>query len=329
MATYRKLPSGKWRAEVSINGIRKSKSWPTRIEAQQWAIDTELELKGGDQVIAGKTLADALLRYANEVSPGKRGERWERIRCEKIARSDLAMLPMTEITSAVLNRWISEQAKTLAGSSVNRELNLLASVFEVARHTWSWCKINPVRECKRPKNPRHRDRRISETEIARILNALGYEENEELSTQRHEVANAFLFAIESAMRQGEIWSMDWKDVYLQQRFIHIPESKNGHTRDVPLSSRAVTILERMGEYSGTRGRVFKSNQASGGQLFRRALQLAGIDGLTFHDTRHEALTRLARKLEVLDLARMVGHRDPRSLMIYYNATAEEIASRLD
>jgi len=74
--------------------------------------------------------------------------------------------------------------------------------------------------------------------------------------------------------------------------------------------------------------VFASNQASGGQLFRRACQLAGVTGLTFHDTRHEALTRLARKLEVLDLAQMVGHRDPRSLMIYYNATASEIAGRL-
>lgn len=51
--------------------------------------------------------------------------------------------------------------------------------------------------------------------------------------------------------------------------------------------------------------------------------------LTFHDARHEACTRLARKLEVLDLARMIGHRDPRSLMIYYNPTASEIAERLD
>ena len=56
--------------------------------------------------------------------------------------------------------------------------------------------------------------------------------------------------------------------------------------------------------------------------------LAGLENLTFHDTRHEGLTRLARKLDVLDLARMVGHRDPRSLMIYYNATATEIAGRL-
>jgi integrase len=63
-------------------------------------------------------------------------------------------------------------------------------------------------------------------------------------------------------------------------------------------------------------------------MFAAATKRAGIEGLTFHDTRHEGLTRLAQKLEVLDLARMVGHRDLKSLMIYYNPTATEIADRL-
>ena len=48
----------------------------------------------------------------------------------------------------------------------------------------------------------------------------------------------------------------------------------------------------------------------------------------FHDTRHEAITRLAKRLDVLELARVVGHRDPRSLTIYYNETAEQLAKKL-
>ena len=97
-------------------------------------------------------------------------------------------------------------------------------------------------------------------------------------------------------------------------------------RDVALSSRAVALLEKM--HPKKVGRVFQVPQASAGQIFRRTVQLAGISDLTFHDTRHTAITALARKLDMLDLARMVGHRDPRSLMIYYNATAEDIAERL-
>jgi integrase len=51
--------------------------------------------------------------------------------------------------------------------------------------------------------------------------------------------------------------------------------------------------------------------------------------MTFHDSRHEAITRLASKLNVLELARMVGHTNINQLRTYYNATAEDIASRLD
>jgi integrase len=64
-------------------------------------------------------------------------------------------------------------------------------------------------------------------------------------------------------------------------------------------------------------------------LFKRGTERAGVAGLTFHDSRHEAITRLAKKLDVLKLARMVGHRDIKQLMTYYNETAAEIALQLD
>ena len=79
---------------------------------------------------------------------------------------------------------------------------------------------------------------------------------------------------------------------------------------------------------GLDDRLFKLESASADTMFRRVRDELGIDGLTFHDTRHEAITRLARKVDVLDLARITGHKDLKSLMIYYNATASELAQRL-
>jgi integrase len=178
---------------------------------------------------------------------------------------------------------------------------------------------------RRPKNPPPRDRRISQLEAARILKALHFDGHAVIEI-RHVIAVAFLFAIETAMRQGEIWSLDWCDVYLSKRFVRLHDTKNGSKRDVALSKEAVRLLDLLDTATL---KVFNTNQGSSAAIFRRAVTLAGIKDLTFHDTRHEGLTQLARKLDVLDLARMVGHRDPRSLMIYYNATAEEIASRLD
>ena len=53
-----------------------------------------------------------------------------------------------------------------------------------------------------------------------------------------------------------------------------------------------------------------------------------VHDLHFHDTRYEAVTRLSKKLEVLELARVIGHNDIKSLMIYYNATIDELADKL-
>ncbi len=327
MASYRKLPSGKWRAEVVTNGIRKSKSFATKPEAQIWALETEAELAGGESILSGKTVAEALSRYAEEVSPTKKGERWERVRAIALARMELGSMSLESLSTQVMNKWIAERGKSVSPSTVNRELNFLSSVFEYCVTHWRWLKANPIKGTLKPKNPPPRDRRISDTEIKCILLALdGFDE--EVHTLRHEIAVGFLLALEIAMRQSELLGLSWENVYLDQNYVHLPITKNGTSRDVPLSSRAIELLTLMAESQQPIGRVFKSNQKSVGTIFRRAVQIAGLVNFTFHDTRHEALTRLARKIDVLDLARMVGHRDPRSLMIYYNATATEIAGRL-
>jgi len=98
------------------------------------------------------------------------------------------------------------------------------------------------------------------------------------------------------MRQGEIWGLTWQDVYLGKCFVRLHDTKNGSKRDVPLSKEAIRLLELLPRKAGN------TNQTSSAVIFGRALELANIKELTFHDTRHEALTRLARKLKVLDLA---------------------------
>lgn len=322
MATIRKLKSKKFLAEIRKLGQYKSKTFTTKVQAMSWAAETEQSLST-DTLVRGKTLGGIFERYRDEISPHKKSYRTERNRLNKFMRHPLAIITLADIKQSHFYEWIQEALTSLKSSSVNRDLNLLSSVFEQGKR-WNWTDINPIRGIKRPKNPQPRDRRISEAEIKHIKNALLFD-GETVSEQRHEIAIAFLFALETAMRQGEIWAMEWTDVYLDKRFVRLPDTKNGTKRDVPLSMEAVRLLNLLNR---NKDKVFPSNQQSSATIFRRCLKLADIKALTFHDTRHEALTRLARKLDVLDLARMVGHRDPRSLMIYYNATAEEIAMRL-
>lgn len=141
-----------------------------------------------------------------------------------------------------------------------------------------------------------------------------------------QVATGFLLALETAMRAGEVFSLEWGRVNIPQRYVTLHMTKNGTSRHVPLSTRAVELLNAMPKVSGS---VFGVKAASADTLFRKARKRAGLSGFVFHDTRHVACTRLAKKLHVLDLARMIGHKDIKMLMRYYNESATEIAKRLD
>lgn len=323
MATIRKTKSKTWVAEVRKQGQRKAKTFATKLAAQKWALQLEQQLTPG-MLVLGKTLSDTLIRYRNEVSPEKKSYKNECNRINKLTRHVLSGYELGDIQQKHIYEWMYGELKRIKSSSVNRDLNLLSAVFEQAKR-WGWIEANPVRGIKRPRNPRPRERRISEVEIKLILDALQFD-GVHVYDQRHELAVAFLIALETAMRQGEIWKLKWRDVYLDRRFVRLHDTKNGTRRDVPLSPEAVRLFLLL--KGNSEEWVMVCNQASSATIYRRAVKLAGISGLTFHDARHEALTRLARKLDILDLARVSGHRDPRSLMIYYNPTAEEIAGRL-
>lgn len=238
---------------------------------------------------------------------------------------------MSDVSSDDIAGFRHQRLKSVKASSVNRELNLLSAIFSIAVQEWKWVDHNPVKEISRPKNPRPRDRRISDKEIEQLLNGFGYSENGPIETKMQHLAVMFLFAIETAMRLSEIISLTTDTTQLKKRYVYLLDTKNGDKRQVPLSSRAVELLEKVKpRKGGGKGkRYFVITSESGSSLFRKVRDRCNIKDLTFHDTRHEALTKLSKKLDVLALARMTGHRDPRSLMIYYNETAEELALRLD
>jgi len=332
MATFRKRSNG-WRAEVCKQGIRDSRTFATKGLAVAWATQREADIIAGQGVrFIDVSLRHVLEKYRDEVSPKKAGRRWEVLRIAKfIDTLEFVDLPVAKIEADKLSAWRDARLKVVSAPTVTREMNLLSSVFEMARREWRWCKHNPVKEIKRPGNNKPRDRRISDAEVQALIGQLGYVEGQAPATQMQEVAYAFLIALETAMRKGEILGLAREDVFLPQRFVRLSITKNGDARDVPLSRRAVELLAVLLDTAQTRGdaNVFRVSVGNADTLFRRARRCLGLADLHFHDTRHEATTRLARKLDVLDLARMTGHRDPRSLMVYYNATASEVAGRLD
>lgn len=321
MASIQKTETGKYRAQVYKNGVRKSKVLDSRKAAKAWAARQEYEMDNAEEVNSRLSFGDLLDRYGREVSAKKRGARPEIIRIERLRRDKLARAAIGDLTTADFADWRDRRLREVKSGSVRRELEQMSAVLTRARKEWGLMSHNPLEGLLWPKDAPPRDRRPTADEIEALRISAG----EDLTNATARAFHAWLFGIETAMRAGEIAGLRREHVDTARRVAHLPMTKNGTARDVPLSKEAVRLIEVLPPADPIFG--LTSDKIS--VLFVKIRNRAGVKELRFHDSRHEAITRLARKLNVLELARMVGHRDIRQLSTYYNATAEELAARLD
>lgn len=327
MASIEKRPTG-YRVRITRRGFsRESATFPTMGQARAWATRREAELlatKHGQ--IIQRTVKQALEKYRDEVAPGHRGARWECIRCDKLIRTlPFVNRPLEQVRCRDIASWRDAalvggpDIRPLAPASVRREMGLLRLAFERCRLEWGWLASNPMEGVRRPANPPARNRVATDDEIEAIVNASGYKRATVPYGPRQQAAFAALFALETAMRAGEICSLTRETIH--ERHVTLSTTKNGDARAVPLSKAAQAMV-----------RIARNGFGLTPQLldvyFRTIRDAAGVKGLHFHDLRATAITRLARKLDVLELARMIGHRDIRSLLTYYRATPQQIADRL-
>jgi integrase len=323
MASITKQENGRWRAQIYVSGKRASKTFNTKSAAKSWAARKESDLETPQVAASRLTFGEVMDRYSREVSANKRGARPEMIRIERIKRDKLGKVEMGKLASADLADWRDRRLQEVKGSTVRREMEQIGAILNHAVREWEMLEKNPISTVRRPSDGKARDRRPSRSEIERLRLAGG----KRLDTIIGRTMHAWLFAIETAMRAGEIANLTWGDTNLSKRFVHLPETKNGSSRNVPLSAEAARLIESLPRDFGDDVFGLTSSQIT--SQWRKITGRAQVVDLTFHDSRHEAITRLARKIDVLDLARMTGHRDLRQLQRYYNPTATEIAKRLD
>jgi integrase len=270
----------------------------------------------------------------------------------------LPKLKMTALTSGKVAAWRDRRLAKVSGATVNREIDVLSAVLNHARREWGIHVENPIPLVKRPERARARDRRLSGEEERYLLAALTGGERLENGTFSKGARNQWLLplvklALETAMRRGELLSLQWENVDLDRQTAHLPDTKNGDARTVPLSTRAVAILKAIrpeGEgdaHAPLTGPVFATTAMALRKGFGRAVERARgqyiadclaarrqpaggfLRDVHFHDTRHEAASRLAEKLSnVLELSAVTGHRDLRMLKRYYHPRAEDLAKKL-
>lgn len=187
----------KWRVQVFVAGVRNSTTLPTKQEAAKWALEREAEMRGSK--LPDRTLLEAMRRYVKEEAPKRAGERWERVRITAWEKS----MPMMSRRLAALDSL--DKPGTVA-----REMNLLRSVLETARREWKWIRQNPMTDVRWPQQPKGRARRISPREEAALVKAFGLDGALKAETASR-TGLAFLLALETAMRSGEILALTWSN----------------------------------------------------------------------------------------------------------------------
>jgi integrase len=309
LASFRKSGSG-WRAEIFRHGIRRSETFETKQAATAWAGREEAKIIAGYRgEIPNLTFDDLLDRYEKEVSAHKKGYRWESVRIALLRRDPLALVRLRRMDAADAASWRDRRLQVVSAASVRREWNLLSNACNIAVREWRWLGINPFAGVRRPQGGKPRERVASTDELSILA-------EKPKSPAKEKAFAAFLFGVETGMRASEICGLG----EIQGTVARLADTKNGTAREVPLSDRAIQIWQEFGPFGLT--------PAALDVHWRELTRAVGIENLHFHDSRHTAITRLSRKLSALALAKMVGIKDLRVLMIYYNETAEDIAKRL-
>ncbi len=321
-----------WQARIRKKGYpAQVKTFRSKSEAERWARSIENEIDRGMFVqrteAENTTLAQLLDRYQKEVTSTKRGAPQESSHLKIIRQHPLSQRFVAAIFPKDLAQYRDDRLKVVSPSTVNRELNVLSHVFTVALQDWGipFPSGNPVQNTRRPKVNDKRDRRLTGDEETRLMEAARAAEKENGSMP---IASIIGLALETAMRRGEIAAMRWQHADLKARTLLIPKTKTDEPRRVPLSSRALAVLDSLPRHIS--GQVWGSvHQASISRAFALACRRSGIKDLRFHDLRHEATSRLFEKgLNPMQVAAITGHKTLQMLKRYTHLRAEDLAKLL-
>lgn len=369
MATFRKKGPYQWHAQIRRKGWpQQTRTFNTQAEAKTWATMIEREMDSGVFVSRNEaeatSFSSALELYAKEVTSKKRSSASELSRIKAMQRHPLALRSLASIRGSDMATYRDMRLEEgLAPSTVRRELALISHVFTIARKEWRMESLsNPVELIRQPSVDDARERRILSADVwTRKDGKLVCEHLDELEmicrhSRSAELPKIIAFAVETAMRRSEITGLLRANVNRDKRVALLPMTKNGSARGVPLSSKAVEILESLSERDD--GRCFKSRPDSITKAFADAIadaRNAYTEGLSlhlkqkklaqgkidnhisddpflmdlrFHDLRHEATSRLAEIFPLHELTKITGHQDTRMLMRYYHPRTEDLAKKL-
>lgn len=340
MAVFEQRESGWWQAKIRRKGYpSQSKTFRTKLDAQVWARGIESGIDKGTHVstaAAEKTLFKELAaKFSTEFAPFHyRSTAWkhklarlvDRLGTHSVASmtaDKIALYRDQRLTDPDPRFSDAVKAPRISGATVKSELDLLSKVLDVASKEFriTLPTGNAVALIRKPANNPSRERRLTTDEFHKLLAACDRSTNRWLKP-------ALLLSVETAMRQGELLSLNWDNVNFEKRIAYLKMTKNGEARAVPLSSRAIELLKSIPHAAGNR--VILVEKQSLHSVFKTACRRAKIEDFTWHDLRHESISRYAERgdFSILELASISGHKTLQMLKRYTHLQAEKLAAKM-
>ena len=345
MATFTRLKSGSWRAQIRRKGKYVNETFRRLKDAEEWALDIERRIDRQEPATTrsreAKLVGDLITLHRTDLE--EVGKKIGRSKDASLNFLDerLGHLRIGELDREQLIKFGKERAAEGAGPvTVGMDLGYIKTIFShaAAVHGIS-APVEPINLARIALGRlglvgkgNERDRRPTQDELDRII--ASFEANER---QQIPVGRIVRFAVATAMRQDEIVRVEWKDFDVDSRMLLIrdrkdPRRKTGNNQKIPLLDvsgyDACKIIEEQ-RYSNIReGRIFPYNGRSVGTAFRRQCKDLKIDDLHFHDLRHEGTSRLFEAgFSIEQVALVTGHKDWKMLRRYTHLKPETLHSR--
>ena len=292
-----------------------SKTFKKHEDAKRWSIETELKIRREDAGIAKisyPTFSDIGLRYIADVSIVKKGFINERNIIKALFREAWSAYPLNKITPDIIGKFRDKQLKSITGTSINRKLDVISTIFTTCRKEWGYPAANPVLSIRRPKKNEPRNRRLSEKELTLLIR--GNHTSEVMRT-------IMQIMLETGMRSGEVVRISHD--HLRGATLHIPITKTV-PRTIPLTKKGLELIKNA-------TLPFNTTVDAIGKKIAKLCKKYKIKDAVPHDLRHNSLSDFMRvkNLNVPETMLIAGHKDPRMLLrIYNNLQVQHVAEKL-
>jgi integrase len=350
----RKRADGKISFQVKIRrgGPVVTRTFDTRQEAKTWIREQEHLIDKRDveahAALKNVTLGRILERFQKEVTPTRKGHVQEKSRingllnftfptreellAQKRSLDDLVLpgkrmadIKLSDLKKKHIKAFKSAREHVVSGTTVNHDMSVLSAILNYAIGHWDYEALeNCVEGVPRPKWNKARERRFHPGEYERFI------QEARNRVQAPWLEHAIVISVETGMRQGELLDLLWEKVDLGTRIAKLVNTKTDEDRDVPISLESLAAFQALRKIFPQSAKVLDLKPSYLRDSWEAIRSEVGSDDLTWHDMRHEAVSRFFEQSMTREqVMKIVGHKTYAMVNRYNQVRGDHLLKALD